>query len=266
MILAVDVSVVNKVTSSVSCKLHDHVDQLRRSGRCPLGILIWNVTMGIMSVTHCCCVFQMWNECLFISVLTLTLVSLTSTWSYMRCLFQLLARYIVRDNDKPQLSENWRVYISHLKLTTGVNFMTCESLTLRRYRWWAVIRYVYHSIDRHHSLLLYIKHVISVSRENFKDERPITDLKSAAKDVPPDDPAAFFGHPLTAASTAINGEDSHANGAALYHEYMNLGPIVPVEGKGEQLFDMRWVWRHPFMTSSILIIDDPQHTSPWIEI
>ncbi|XP_046568966.1 grainyhead-like protein 1 homolog isoform X2 [Haliotis rubra] len=78
------------------------------------------------------------------------------------------------------------------------------------------------------------------SGENFKDERSITDLKNAAKDVPPDDPAAFFGHPLTAASTAISGEDSHANGAALYHEYMNLGPIVPVEGKGgEPLFDMR---------------------------
>ena len=44
-------------------------------------------------------------------------------------------------------------------------------------------------------------------------------------DGPPDDINAFFGHPLTAATTAINGEDTSASAAALQYEYMNLPGI-----------------------------------------
>ena len=41
-------------------------------------------------------------------------------------------------------------------------------------------------------------------------------------DGPPDDIRAFFGHPLTAAATAINGEETNASAAAFLHEYINL--------------------------------------------
>ncbi|XP_064606522.1 protein grainyhead-like isoform X2 [Liolophura sinensis] len=43
-----------------------------------------------------------------------------------------------------------------------------------------------------------------------------------SEDGPPDDVRAFFGHPLTAATTAINGDDTHIHGLALLHEYQNL--------------------------------------------
>ncbi|XP_041356573.1 grainyhead-like protein 1 homolog isoform X3 [Gigantopelta aegis] len=68
------------------------------------------------------------------------------------------------------------------------------------------------------------------SGENFKEEKDNTATKNAmvslaASDRPPDDVKAFFGHPLTAATTAINGADEHASAAALLHEYINLPAI-----------------------------------------
>lgn len=44
-------------------------------------------------------------------------------------------------------------------------------------------------------------------------------------DGPPDDVGAFFGHPLTRATIAINGEDQEAQAQALFHEYLNLQAI-----------------------------------------
>ena len=41
----------------------------------------------------------------------------------------------------------------------------------------------------------------------------------------PEDIRAFFGHPLTAATSAIDGDDAHASALALLHEYQNLPAI-----------------------------------------
>ncbi|XP_070194105.1 AF4/FMR2 family member lilli-like [Littorina saxatilis] len=50
-------------------------------------------------------------------------------------------------------------------------------------------------------------------------------------DGPPDDKEAFFGHPLTRATNAINGEDQEAQAEALLHEYMNLQAMDKEGGK-----------------------------------
>lgn len=56
--------------------------------------------------------------------------------------------------------------------------------------------------------------------------------RRSEQDGPPDDIQAFFGHPLTAATTAINGEDTtNASAAALFHEYINLPAIEKSELK-----------------------------------
>ena len=70
----------------------------------------------------------------------------------------------------------------------------------------------------------------STFRENFKEDKDSTQTKDAmvslaTSDRPPDDVKAFFGHPLTAATTAVNGADEHASAAALLHEYINLPAI-----------------------------------------
>ncbi|KAK3089720.1 hypothetical protein FSP39_005877 [Pinctada imbricata] len=61
------------------------------------------------------------------------------------------------------------------------------------------------------------------SEEDADDDANSGSPKSRGiNDGPPDDIRAFFGHPLTAAATAINGEDTNASAAALLHEYINL--------------------------------------------
>ncbi|XP_013417111.1 grainyhead-like protein 1 homolog isoform X2 [Lingula anatina] len=58
----------------------------------------------------------------------------------------------------------------------------------------------------------------------------------------PADIRAFFGHPLTAATTAIDGEDAHASALALLHEYHNLPAIdrgdLKVGDKYESIQDL----------------------------
>ena len=56
------------------------------------------------------------------------------------------------------------------------------------------------------------------------------------QDGPPDDIRGFFGHPLAAATTSVNGEDTQASAAALLHEYINL-PALDKSGLkiGEKL-------------------------------
>ena len=52
-------------------------------------------------------------------------------------------------------------------------------------------------------------------------------------DGPPDDKAAFFGHPLTRATITIDGE---AQSEALLHEYFNLQAMDDEGGKiGDRL-------------------------------
>ena len=69
------------------------------------------------------------------------------------------------------------------------------------------------------------------------------DLQEQGMDGPPDDKEAFFGHPLTRATIAINGEDQEAQAEALLHEYMNLQAMDKEGGKiGDRLasiIDMR---------------------------
>jgi len=77
-------------------------------------------------------------------------------------------------------------------------------------------------------------------------EKPDTQTTVTSKDPknrsehdgPPDDIQAFFGHPLTAATTAINGEDTNASAAALLHEYINLPAIDKSEGKIDDKLDV----------------------------
>lgn len=52
--------------------------------------------------------------------------------------------------------------------------------------------------------------------KSSEEIRPQTD------DGPPDDIRAFYGHPLTAATAAIDQDDTHASAVALLHEYINL--------------------------------------------
>ncbi|KAL5016848.1 hypothetical protein ScPMuIL_006437 [Solemya velum] len=66
--------------------------------------------------------------------------------------------------------------------------------------------------------------------EDHKPENGIANEKTSdevktPEEIPPDDIRAFFGHPLTAATTAINGEDTQASAVALLHEYINLPAI-----------------------------------------
>ena len=62
------------------------------------------------------------------------------------------------------------------------------------------------------------------------------DLQEQGMDGPPDDKEAFFGHPLTRATIAINGEDQEAQAEALLHEYMNLQAMDKEGGKiGDRL-------------------------------
>ncbi|CAH1773310.1 unnamed protein product [Owenia fusiformis] len=60
------------------------------------------------------------------------------------------------------------------------------------------------------------------SNEVTSDHESI--LRPCGKEEVPQDLKAFFGHPLTAATTAING-DEHASALALLHEYHNLPAI-----------------------------------------
>ncbi|XP_025110832.1 uncharacterized protein LOC112574164 isoform X3 [Pomacea canaliculata] len=55
------------------------------------------------------------------------------------------------------------------------------------------------------------------------------ELKGGPVDGPPDNVGAFFGHPLTRATIAINGEDQGAQAEALFHEYINL-PAIDKDG------------------------------------
>ena len=48
-----------------------------------------------------------------------------------------------------------------------------------------------------------------------------TDVVSSTADGPPDDIRAFYGHPLTAATSAVS-DDNNASAVALLHEYINL--------------------------------------------
>lgn len=57
------------------------------------------------------------------------------------------------------------------------------------------------------------------------------------EDGPPDDKKAFFGHPLTAATSAINGDDTQALRAALQHEYMNFSAAYSNDAK-DKLFSL----------------------------
>lgn len=49
-----------------------------------------------------------------------------------------------------------------------------------------------------------------------------SDVQPRTTDGPPDDIRAFYGHPLTAATAAVNEDDTHASAVALLHEYINL--------------------------------------------
>ena len=62
-----------------------------------------------------------------------------------------------------------------------------------------------------------------MQNESEENEKETSDVKGRLPhDGPPDDIRGFFGHPLTAATTAFNGEDSNASAKALLHEYINL--------------------------------------------
>ncbi|KAK3606177.1 hypothetical protein CHS0354_010815 [Potamilus streckersoni] len=72
-------------------------------------------------------------------------------------------------------------------------------------------------------LFLLLDHLESgepLKHDSKEDTRK--DGNNKTSEGPPDDIRAFFGHPLTAATTAINGEDTNASAVALLHEYINL--------------------------------------------
>ena len=71
------------------------------------------------------------------------------------------------------------------------------------------------------------------------------------EDGPPDDIRAFFGHPLTAATT-INEEDRHASAVALLHEYINLPALdksgMKIGDKINSIYDiMRYFFKIYFL-------------------
>ncbi|CAI9720243.1 Hypothetical predicted protein [Octopus vulgaris] len=74
-------------------------------------------------------------------------------------------------------------------------------------------------------------------QENKLKEDPDAGLLANPEDGPPDDKKAFFGHPLTAATSAINGDDTQALRAALQHEYMNFSTNYGDDIK-EKLFSL----------------------------
>ena len=68
-----------------------------------------------------------------------------------------------------------------------------------------------------------------IFREKFDklEERPSLADPISVKAEVPEDISAFFGHPLTAASSALTGDngDNQASALALLHEYQNLPAI-----------------------------------------
>lgn len=65
-------------------------------------------------------------------------------------------------------------------------------------------------------------------------------------DGPPDDIQGFIDHPLTAAATAIIGDDQNVSALALAHEYYNLPVIdkndLKIEDKMNSMYDVvKWV-------------------------
>ncbi|BFY99264.1 hypothetical protein BsWGS_02303 [Bradybaena similaris] len=64
-------------------------------------------------------------------------------------------------------------------------------------------------------------------------QSPSTAKEKAVVDSPPDDVRAFFGHPLTRATNALNGDevDTNADAEALLHEYKNLPSIERDDNK-----------------------------------
>ncbi|OWF54580.1 uncharacterized protein LOC110443256 isoform X2 [Mizuhopecten yessoensis] len=91
-------------------------------------------------------------------------------------------------------------------------------------------------------------------KDSSKDSK-----RRSEQDGPPDDIQAFFGHPLTAATTAINGEDStNASAAALFHEYINLPAIEKSEFKiGEKIDIEKLSHIYEESESSLIKREDP---------
>ncbi|XP_069126198.1 uncharacterized protein [Argopecten irradians] len=88
------------------------------------------------------------------------------------------------------------------------------------------------SIDMEDFVILHDLKWTSEKSKHTKKDGPKDSKRRSEQDGPPDDIQAFFGHPLTAATTAINGEDStNASAAALFHEYINLPAIEKSELK-----------------------------------
>lgn len=64
-----------------------------------------------------------------------------------------------------------------------------------------------------------------VDDEKIGNKSSTAENSSRTADGPPDDIRAFYGHPLTAATAAVNDDDTHASAVALLHEYINLPAI-----------------------------------------
>ncbi|CAG5128602.1 unnamed protein product, partial [Candidula unifasciata] len=83
------------------------------------------------------------------------------------------------------------------------------------------------------------EHIITSSTKSCGDRTPSSSPPlSTVKhkqivDSPPDDVRAFFGHPLTRASNALNGDDAdnNADSEALLHEYISLSTAESEELK-----------------------------------
>uniref|UniRef100_A0A2C9JH45 Grh/CP2 DB domain-containing protein n=1 Tax=Biomphalaria glabrata TaxID=6526 RepID=A0A2C9JH45_BIOGL len=75
----------------------------------------------------------------------------------------------------------------------------------------------------------------------------------SSMDSPPDDVGAFFGHPLTRATNALNGEglDTNASAVALLHEYISIPPLEREDIKGDDK-----------LNGLLEIIGSSQHTDP----
>ena len=84
--------------------------------------------------------------------------------------------------------------------------------------------------------------------------------KGLAKDEVPEDIRAFFGHPLTAATSALEGGETQASALALLHEYQNLPAIdradLRIGDRYESIQDIlrlvNW-WCHEMKTLSALL-------------
>ncbi|CAG5118551.1 unnamed protein product [Candidula unifasciata] len=88
----------------------------------------------------------------------------------------------------------------------------------------------------------------SSSRRMLCDERSASQSpllkEKVTVDSPPDDVKAFFGHPLTRATNALNGDevDTNADAEALLHEYKYLHSIqrdeIKVSGRLNGFLDI----------------------------